>query len=83
MNIIQIEIARREEIINSRDLKVEKVAELREQINAIHSEISNIENEVANINVEVLQNEIAELKTYLPVEEVAVEEIVDAPIENS
>ena len=58
MNIIEKEIAKRQNIIDSRD---EKLAAIKEHKNAV----TKLEEEVASINTEVLEAEIAELKSFL------------------
>ena len=62
MTIIEIEIAKRQEIIDSRDAKVARVEDLKKELEAL-------EVEVAGVDVEKLVAEIEELKTYLPKEE--------------
>lgn len=58
MNIIEKEIAKRQEVIDS---KVEKEA----RIENLKSEIVALLDEVAAIDVETLEAEIVELKSYL------------------
>ena len=62
MTIIEIEIAKRQEIIDGRDAKVARVEDLKKELEAL-------EVEVAGVDVEKLVAEIEELKTYLPKEE--------------
>ena len=64
MNIIEREIAKRQEVI---DAKVEKEAKIED----LKAEIVVLEEEVASIDVVVLEAEIEELKGYL------VEDVVD------
>lgn len=62
MTIIEIEIAKRQEIIDGRDAKIARAEDLKKELEAL-------EVEVAGIDVEKLVAEIEELKTYLPKEE--------------
>ena len=64
MNIIEREIAKRQEII---DGKAEKVATLE----ALKVEIEALEEAIADIDEETLLAEIEELKDYLPKDDVA------------
>lgn len=57
-NIIEREIAKRQDVI---DAKAEKEARLVE----LKDEVATLEEEVASIDTTVLEAEIAELKTYL------------------
>ena len=62
MTIIEIEIAKRQEIIDGRDAKIARAEDLKKELEAL-------EVEVTGIDVEKLVAEIEELKTYLPKEE--------------
>lgn len=64
MNIIEREIAKRQDVIDAKAEKVARVDELR-------NEIVVLENEIALIDVDVLVAEIDELRGYL------VEDVVD------
>ena len=66
MNIIEREIAKRQEIVNSKAEKLAKAEELKKEAEAL-------EIEALDIDTEVLEAEIIELKTYLPVVEKEVE----------
>lgn len=66
MNIIEREIAKRQEIIDSKAEKLAKAEELKKEAEAL-------EVEAVEINTEVLEAEIVELKTFLPVVEEEVE----------
>lgn len=75
MTIIEIEIAKRQEIIDGKAEKIARAEDLRKELEAL-------EVEVAGIDTENLVAEIEELKTYLPHEdepeaEEATEEVVD------
>lgn len=70
-NIIEREIAKRQEVI---DAKAEKEARLVE----LKDEVATLEEEVASIDTTVLEAEIAELKTYLEEEVVEGSENVEA-----
>lgn len=59
MNIIEKEIARRELLIEEKEIKEEKILDLEEQLNELRQE-------VAAIDPEMLEREIEELKVYLP-----------------
>ena len=62
MNIIEREIAKRQAVIESKAEKFAKADELRK-------EAELLENEALTIETDVLEAEIVELKTYLPVVE--------------
>ena len=68
MSIIEREIEKRQAIIDSKEEKLAKAVELRE-------EAQKLETEALAIETEVLVEEILELKSYLPQPEV--EETVD------
>ena len=68
MSIIEREIEKRQAIIDSKEDKLAKAVELRE-------EAQKLETEAAAIQTEVLVEEILELKSYLPQPEI--EEPVD------
>ena len=70
-NIIEREIAKRQEVI---DVKAEKEARLVE----LKDEVATLEEEVASIDTTVLEAEIAELKTYLEEEVVEGSETAEA-----
>lgn len=70
-NIIEREIAKRQEVI---DAKAEKEARLVE----LKDEVATLEEEVASIDTTVLEAEIAELKTYLEEEIVEGSDNVEA-----
>lgn len=70
-NIIEREIAKRQEVI---DAKAEKEARLVE----LKDEVATLEEEVASIDTTVLEAEIAELKTYLEEEVVEGSETAEA-----
>ena len=70
MNIIEREIAKRQEIIDSKAEKLAKAEELKKEAEAL-------ELEALAIDTEVLEAEVEELKTFLP----AVEETEEAPVE--
>ena len=59
MSIIDIEIAKRQAIIDSKEEKLAKAVALRE-------EADSLENEAFSIDTDVLTAEIEELATYLP-----------------
>ena len=69
MSIIEREIEKRQAIIDSKEDKLAKAVELRE-------EAQKLETEALAIQTEVLVEEILELKSYLPQPEV--EEPVDS-----
>ena len=69
-NIIEREIAKRQEVI---DAKAEKEARLVE----LKDEVATLEEEVASIDTTVLEAEIAELKTYLEEEVVEGSDVVE------
>lgn len=69
MSIIEREIEKRQAIIDSKEEKIAKAAELRQ-------EAEQLETEALAIQTEVLVEEILELKSYLPKPE-EVEEPVD------
>ena len=62
MTIIEIEIAKREEIINGKEAKIARAEDLKKELEAL-------EVEIAGIDTENLVAEIEELKTYLPHED--------------
>ena len=62
MNIIEREIERRKTIIASKEEKINTLAELKMEVQAL-------ETEIANINVEELAVEIKELEEYLQKDE--------------
>ena len=66
MNIIEREIAKRQEIIDSKAEKLAKAEELRKEAEAL-------ELEALEIDTECLTAEIVEFKTFLPVVEEEVE----------
>ena len=70
-NIIEREIAKRQEVI---DAKAEKEARLVE----LKDEVVTLEEEIASVDTTVLEAEIAELKTYLEEEVVEGSENVEA-----
>ena len=71
MTIIEIEIAKRQEIIDGRDAKIARAEDLKKELEAL-------EVEVAGIDVEKLVAEIEELKSFLPVvEEEVTEEVAE------
>lgn len=74
MNILEREIAAREEKIRKHNENVEKLAQLK-------NEVVTLEEVVVNTNVDVLLAEIAEIKSYLPQPDVIVEETI-TPTEN-
>lgn len=59
MSVIEREIEKRQAIIDSKETKINELAELK-----VRAE--ELELEIAGIDTEFLANEIAELKTYLP-----------------
>lgn len=59
MTIIEKEIEKRQAIIDSKDAKINELAEL--QVKA-----ENLKAEIASIDTDVLVAEIEELKSYLP-----------------
>lgn len=63
-NIIEREIAKRQDVIDSKAEKEARLVELKDEVVAL-------EEEIASIDTTVLEAEIAELKTYLE------EEVVD------
>ena len=71
MTIIEKEIARREALIADKSAKENKVIEMQIEIEKLTAEIAATD-EVA------LCAEIAELKTYLPVEDVATDDVTEA-----
>lgn len=70
-NIIEREIAKRQEVI---DAKAEKEARLVE----LKDEVVVLEEEIASIDTTVLEAEIEELKTYLEEEVVEGSDVVEA-----
>ena len=72
MSIIDVEIAKRQAIIDSKEEKLAKAVALRE-------EADTLENEALEIDTTTLSAEIEELATYLPkIEEENTEETVEA-----
>ena len=59
MSIIEREIEKRQAIIDSKEAKINELAELRVKA-------ENLEAEIASIDNDVLVAEIEELKSYLP-----------------
>ena len=59
MSIIDVEIAKRQAIIDSKEEKLKKAAALREEANTL-------EEEAIAIDTDTLSAEIEELATYLP-----------------
>ena len=70
MNIIEREIAKRQEIIDVREAKIARIAELEE-------EIARLQEEVDATDTTVLEAEVEELKSFLPVEEVEEEPVAE------
>ena len=70
MSIIDVEIAKRQAIIDSKEEKLAKAVALRE-------EADTLENEALAIDTTVLVAEIEELATYLPKIEEENEEVVE------
>lgn len=70
MNIIEREIAKRQEVIDNKAEKIAKAEELR-------TALAILDAEIAQIDTDVLAAEIEELKTFLPKEDVADEPIVE------
>lgn len=71
MSIIDIEIAKRQAIIDSKEEKLAKAVRLREEADVL-------EGEALSIDTTVLSAEIEELATYLPKIEDDTEESVEA-----
>lgn len=69
-NIIEREIAKRQDVIDSKAEKEAKLVELKDEVVAL-------EEEIASIDTTVLEAEIAELKTYLEEEVVEGSENVE------
>ena len=69
MSIIDIEIAKRQAIIDSKEEKLAKAVALREEADAL-------EDEAVAIDTDVLTAEIEELATYLPQVEENTENVV-------
>lgn len=67
-NIIEKEIAKRKEII---DGKAEKEARLEK----LKAEVITLAEEIASIDTEILEAEIAELESYIKVDEVTDETV--------
>ena len=67
MNIIEREIAKRQEIIDAKAEKIARIAELTE-------EIAKLQAEVDATDTTVLEADVAELKSFLPVPETDVVE---------
>lgn len=78
MNIIEKEIAKRQEIVDAKAEKIARIAELKE-------EIAKLQEEVDATDTTVLEAEIAELKSFLPVpeEDVVIEEPVAENVEEA
>ena len=70
-NIIEREIAKRQEVIDAKAEKEARLVELKDEVVAL-------EEEIASIDVTVLEAEIDELKTYLEEEVVEGSENVEA-----
>ena len=70
-NIIEREIAKRQEVIDAKSEKEARLIELKD-------EVATLEEEVASIDTTVLEAEITELKTYLEEEVVDGSENVEA-----
>ena len=70
-NIIEREIAKRQDVIDSKAEKEAKLVELKDEVVAL-------EEEIASIDTTVLEAEIEELKTYLEEEVVEGSENVEA-----
>ena len=70
-NIIEREIAKRQDVIDSKAEKEARLVELK-------NEVVTLEEEIASIDTTVLEAEIAELKTYLEEEVVDGSENVEA-----
>lgn len=70
MNIIEREIAKRQEIVDAKAEKIARIAELQE-------EIARLQAEVDATDVTVLEADIEELKSYLPVPET---DVVEEPV---
>ena len=75
--VIRDEIARRQEIVDSKTAKFTKAEELRAEAdkiaNELRAEADKLETEANAIDVDTLVAEIEELKGYLPKEEDEVE----------
>lgn len=69
-NIIEREIAKRQDVIDSKAEKEAKLVELKDEVVAL-------EEEIASIDTTVLEAEIEELKTYLEEEVVEGSENVE------
>ena len=70
-NIIEREIAKRQDVIDSKAEKEARLVELKDEVVAL-------EEEIASIDTTVLEAEIEELKTYLEEEVVEGSENVEA-----
>lgn len=70
-NIIEREIAKRQDVIDSKAEKEARLVELKDEVIAL-------EEEIASIDTTVLEAEIEELKTYLEEEVVEGSENVEA-----
>ena len=73
-NIIEKEIEKRKEIIAAKEEKQAKLEELQKEIVVLAEEI-------AATNTDTLLAEIAELESFIKVEEVSNEEVVQEPVE--
>lgn len=69
-NIIEREIAKRQDVIDSKAEKEARLVELKDEVVAL-------EEEIASIDTTVLEAEIAELKTYLEEEVVEGSDVVE------
>ena len=69
-NIIEREIAKRQDVIDSKAEKEAKLVELKDEVVAL-------EEEIASIDTTVLEAEIEELKTYLEEEVVEGSDVVE------
>jgi hypothetical protein len=71
MSIIDVEIAKRQAIIQSKEDKLAQAIKMREDADVL-------EKEALEIDAEVLMSEIEELETYLPKPEEETEDNVEA-----
>ena len=71
MSIIDVEIAKRQAIIQSKEDKLAQAIKMREDADVL-------EKEALEIDAEVLMSEIEELETYLPKHEEETEDNVEA-----
>lgn len=69
-NIIEREIAKRQDVIDSKAEKEARLVELKDEVVAL-------EEEIASIDTTVLEAEIEELKTYLEEEVVEGSDVVE------